>query len=121
MPCRLNYAGRRACCTPPARTGYAPELFSAVADLADVAGYMAYDADAHNVARQVFGFALGCAEEAENWHLRAQILSNMAAPGDRYLVLSAWSAEPTPMTSLGGTLAWLTVNDHHMCTAAEPA
>jgi hypothetical protein len=56
-----------------------PELYYAVGDLADVAGYMAYDADAHEDARQVFGFALGCAEKAKDWHLRAQVLSSMAA------------------------------------------
>ena len=56
-----------------------PELHSAVGDLADVAGYMAFDADAHEDARRVFGFALACAEQAEDWHLRAQVLSSMAS------------------------------------------
>jgi hypothetical protein len=54
------------------------ELFSAVGDLADVAGYMAFDVGAHEEARRVFGFALGCAEQAEDWHLRAEVLGSMA-------------------------------------------
>lgn len=35
------------------------ELFSAVGYLADVAGFIAFDADAHEEARRVFRFALG--------------------------------------------------------------
>lgn len=54
------------------------ELFSAVGGLAEVAGYMAYDAFAHDDARRLFRFALACAEEADDWHLRAKVLSSMA-------------------------------------------
>jgi hypothetical protein len=55
-----------------------PELYSAVGNLADVAGYMAYDADAQEEARQVWRFALYCAEQAKDWNLRANVLSIMA-------------------------------------------
>jgi hypothetical protein len=63
--------------TCPARLR--PELFSAVGTLADVAGFMAVDAGAHEEARRVFSFALACAEEAKDWPLRATILTDMAA------------------------------------------
>ncbi len=52
---------------------------ASVGDLADGAGWMAHDAYAHDEARRVFRFALGCAEQAGDWHLRAQVLRNMAA------------------------------------------
>jgi hypothetical protein len=55
-----------------------PALFDAVAELAGVAGFMAFDACAHADARRAFGFGLKCAEEARDWHLRAFILSKMA-------------------------------------------
>ncbi|MGQ0719616.1 MAG: helix-turn-helix domain-containing protein [Pseudonocardiales bacterium] len=55
-----------------------PELFSAVGDLAHRAGFMAFDAGAHEDARRVLGFALACAEQADDWHLRAYVLDSMA-------------------------------------------
>jgi hypothetical protein len=55
-----------------------PELFSAVGDLADVAGFMAVDAGAHEEGRRMYSFALGCAEQAKDWPLRAEVLSSMA-------------------------------------------
>jgi hypothetical protein len=67
--------------TYPARLR--PELFSAVGDLAETTGTMALDAGTHDDARQVFGFALGCAEKAEDWHLRAAVLSSMAVQAIR--------------------------------------
>ncbi len=54
-----------------------PELYSAVIDLANTAGYMAHDAGAHEEARRIFSFALARAEEAGNWHLRAEVLGHM--------------------------------------------
>ncbi|MGH9120551.1 MAG: XRE family transcriptional regulator, partial [Acidimicrobiales bacterium] len=51
---------------------------SALGDLADVTGWMAVDANAKQEASQVFSFALGCAEKAEDWSLRGQVLSSMA-------------------------------------------
>ncbi|GAA3852327.1 hypothetical protein GCM10022243_17480 [Saccharothrix violaceirubra] len=53
-------------------------LHSAVGYLAHTCGFMAFDGYAHDDARRVFGFALACAEEADDWHLRAKILSSMA-------------------------------------------
>jgi hypothetical protein len=55
-----------------------PELFSALGDLADVAGYLAVDVGADEQAGRVYRFALFCAEEAGDWPLRAEILSSMA-------------------------------------------
>ncbi len=54
------------------------DLFSAVGFLADATGFMAFDAYAHDDARRMFRFALNCAEESGDWHLRATVLSCMA-------------------------------------------
>ncbi|MGH3803087.1 MAG: XRE family transcriptional regulator, partial [Pseudonocardiaceae bacterium] len=59
--------------TCPARLR--PELFSAVGDLAETAGYAAQEPEK---ARRVFRFALACAEQAQDWPLRAEVLSSMA-------------------------------------------
>ncbi len=63
------------------------ELFSAVGDLADLAAFMGFDAYGHDEARRVFRFALGCAEQADDWHLRAQVLGNMAKQ-------AVWTGQP---------------------------
>ncbi len=55
-----------------------PELLCAVGDLAAVAGFIAQGAGAHEQAGRVYRFALGCAEKANDWPLRAEILSSMA-------------------------------------------
>jgi hypothetical protein len=55
-----------------------PELFSAVAYLASVHGFMCFDAYAFDDSRRTLRFALACAEEAGDWGLRAEILSRMA-------------------------------------------
>jgi hypothetical protein len=54
------------------------QLLSAVGYLAHTCGFMAFDAYAHTDARGTFRFALACAEEAADWHLRAKVLSSMA-------------------------------------------
>jgi hypothetical protein len=54
-----------------------PELFCAVGDLANTAGYMALDANAPEEARRVYRFALACAEQAKDWPLRAKVLAGM--------------------------------------------
>jgi hypothetical protein len=51
------------------------ELFSAVGCLAHTAGFMAFDAYAHEDADRMYRFALNCAEEAGDWHLRAKVLA----------------------------------------------
>lgn len=53
-------------------------LHSAVGYLAHTCAFMAFDAYAHDDARRMFQFALACAEEAQDWHLRAKVLSSMA-------------------------------------------
>ncbi|MGH3922615.1 MAG: XRE family transcriptional regulator [Pseudonocardiaceae bacterium] len=53
------------------------ELLTAVGSFAETAGFMAVDDYAHDDARRIFRFALSCAEEAGDWHLRAQVLGTM--------------------------------------------
>ncbi|NRQ32975.1 XRE family transcriptional regulator [Nonomuraea sp. NN258] len=53
-------------------------LYSAVGWLAHTAAFMAFDAYAHDDARKMFTLALTCAEQANDWHLRAKVLSAMA-------------------------------------------
>ncbi len=64
-----------------------PELHSALGGLAEVAGFIAVDANAHELAGRVFRFALGCAEQAGDWPLRGEILSSMA-------VQAIWTGRP---------------------------
>jgi hypothetical protein len=71
--------------TCPARLR--PELYSAVGDLANVAGYMALDAGVQEEARRVFRFGLACAEQAKDWTLRATALTNMAQQ-------AIWTGQP---------------------------
>lgn len=59
-------------------TQHHTETFSAVARLAMVSGFMAFDAYAHTDARTMFTFATQAAEEAGDWQLRAKILSHRA-------------------------------------------
>jgi hypothetical protein len=54
------------------------DLVGAVGFLAHTSGFMAFDAHAHEDALRMFRFALACAEDAGNWHLRAKVLSSMA-------------------------------------------
>ncbi|WP_199754153.1 hypothetical protein [Amycolatopsis sp. WAC 01375] len=65
------------------------DLHSAVGFLGHTAAFMAFDAYAHDDARRMFEFALGCAEEANDWHLRAKVLSSMARQ-------EIWCGNPTP-------------------------
>ena len=58
--------------------GMRAELFAAVGALSGVCGFMAFDAYAHDDGRRMFTFGLTCAEEADDWHLRAKLLSNLA-------------------------------------------
>ncbi|WP_168587618.1 XRE family transcriptional regulator [Saccharopolyspora sp. ASAGF58] len=54
------------------------ELHAAVGNLAEVAGWMSYDAGAHDSADRYFRFSLLCAERAKDQSLRATVLSDMA-------------------------------------------
>lgn len=62
-------------------------LLSAVGYLGHTCAFMAFDAYAHEDARRIFRFALGCAEHAGDWHLRAKILSSMARQ-------AIWTGQP---------------------------
>ena len=55
-----------------------PELFSAVGELAAVAGYIAEDAGAPEQAGRVYRYALACVEQADDWPLRGEVLASMA-------------------------------------------
>ncbi|MGH3823803.1 MAG: XRE family transcriptional regulator [Pseudonocardiaceae bacterium] len=54
------------------------DLFSAVGQFAHITGFTAFDDCAHDDARRMFRFALKCAEESGDWHLRAKVLRSMA-------------------------------------------
>ncbi|MGH3824582.1 MAG: XRE family transcriptional regulator [Pseudonocardiaceae bacterium] len=64
-----------------------PELFSAVGALAETAGYMAVDANAHEEGCRAYRFALACAEQAKDWPQRAFVLSSMAKQ-------AIWTGQP---------------------------
>ena len=54
------------------------ELYSAVGDLGNLAAFMAFDVYAHEDVQRLHRFALGCAEQAGDWGLRAAVLADMA-------------------------------------------
>jgi transcriptional regulator with XRE-family HTH domain len=54
------------------------DLYRSVGFLVDVAGWGAFDAGYHDAARQYFRLSLSCAEQADDWGLRANVLSDMA-------------------------------------------
>jgi tetratricopeptide (TPR) repeat protein len=58
--------------------GARQQLFSAVAELADIAGGMCFDAGTPRQAERCFRFAVGCATEAGDWAMRAKALSGLA-------------------------------------------
>ena len=88
-----------------------PGLFTAVGDLADVAGYMAMDVDAHEEGRRAYRFALACAEEAKDWPLRAEVLSSIAQqavrtgqPDDGLTLAELALVRPDRLTATGRAL-----------------
>lgn len=52
-----------------------PQLFAAVGYLGVVGGALLFDGYEHDLASRVFAFATECAEQADDWHLRAKALS----------------------------------------------
>jgi hypothetical protein len=54
------------------------QYFSAVAQLADTAGGMCFDAGLHSHAERCFRFAVGCSTEAGDWSMRAKALTGLA-------------------------------------------
>ena len=64
-----------------------PDLLSAVAYLAHTCGFMAFDGYAFDDARRLLDFGIACAEEADNWHLRARLLATKAR-------LETWVGHP---------------------------
>jgi cytochrome c551/c552 len=64
-----------------------PELLSAVAHLAHTCGFMAFDSHAFDDARRLLAFGVACAEEADNWQLRARLLATTAR-------VDTWVGEP---------------------------
>ncbi len=63
------------------------ELLTAVGSFAETAGFMAEDDYAHDDACRMYRFALACAEEAGDWHLRAQVLCSM-------VFQASWGGDP---------------------------
>lgn len=61
-----------------AEDGLRRELHSAVGSLADVAGWNEVDAGHHDTALRCFRLGLHCAEEAQDWTLRAELLTDMS-------------------------------------------
>jgi transcriptional regulator with XRE-family HTH domain len=64
-----------------------PDLYSALGDLAMVAGHLAVDVGAHEQASRVYRFGLAHAEKAGDWPLRGEILSCMAKQ-------AVWTGQP---------------------------
>lgn len=54
------------------------QFFAAVAEMADIAGGMSFDAGTHAQAERCFRFSAGCATEAGDWAMRAKALSGLA-------------------------------------------
>jgi hypothetical protein len=86
------------------------DLYGAVGALAHLSAFMAFDAYAHDDARQMFRFALACAEDSGDWHLRAKILSSMARQ-------AIWCGDP----DTGLTLVELAMVRADRLTATERA
>ncbi|HEX7657907.1 MAG TPA: XRE family transcriptional regulator [Pseudonocardiaceae bacterium] len=80
--CREAIAGHVAWATQllgaEASDGTRAELHRVVGFLVDVAGWGAFDAGYHDDARSYFRLALHCAEQGDDWGLRANVLSDMA-------------------------------------------
>lgn len=55
-----------------------PGLFSAVGSLVLKAGFTSFDVFDHGEAAKRYRFALACAEEVDDWHLRAGVLARLA-------------------------------------------
>ena len=53
-------------------------LFTAVAELADTAAGLCFDAGLHREAERAFRFSVGCATESGDWDMRAKALSGLA-------------------------------------------
>lgn len=88
------------------------ELLTAVGSFAETAGFMADDDYAHDDARRIYHFALACAEEAGDWHLRAQVLCSMSFQ-------ASWSGDPD--TGLAYTESALVGRANRLLTATERA
>jgi hypothetical protein len=67
--------------------GLRPELLSAIGYLAHTCGFMAFDSYAFDDARRLLSFGVVCAEEADNWHLRARLLATRVR-------LDTWVGDP---------------------------
>ncbi|GAA3040538.1 XRE family transcriptional regulator [Actinokineospora globicatena] len=63
---------------PFANSGVRTQWFSAVAELADTAAGVCFDAGLHTHAERAFRFGVGCATESGDWAMRAKTLSGLA-------------------------------------------
>jgi hypothetical protein len=64
-----------------------PELLTAVAHLAHTSAFMAFDGHAFEDAHRLLSFGVACAEEADDWELRARLLATTAR-------VDTWMGEP---------------------------
>lgn len=71
-----------------------PALCSTLGALANTVGFAAFDAGRHDDARRILRFALACAEEANDWGLRARTLAADLAP------VQLWTGQPEEALTL---------------------
>lgn len=69
------------------------ERGSVIARFADACAFMAFDDHAFTEAEELFRFALGCAEEADDWHVRAGVLTDSA-------LMAIWVGQPKAAIAL---------------------
>lgn len=85
-------------------------LFAAVAQLGVAGGHILFDAHDHRLSEKILAFATACAEEADDWHLRAKALSMRARQ-------AVWVGD----ADVGLTLAQLGLVRNDRLTATETA
>lgn len=87
-----------------------PDLLSAAAYLAHTCGFIAFDGYAFEDARRLLRFGVTCAEDADDWHMRARLLATLAR-------LDTWVGQPDP----GLTYTQLALVRSDRLTATERA
>ncbi|SES29062.1 hypothetical protein SAMN05216188_13093 [Lentzea xinjiangensis] len=73
---RVHFAARLL--DVPCPSKYRRDLYSAVGRLAQIAAFMKFDAKEYDDATKLFMFSKDCAQEVEDWSLRASIYTLMA-------------------------------------------
>lgn len=88
-------------------------LCRAVARFAHATGFSAFDIGANDEARRCFLFALRCAEQGRDWHLRAFVLTSMARqaawlgrPGDSLALAEQGLVRADRLTATERAMLW---------------